>query len=76
MNTSERIKIGMRFGNLVVCQQANERLYSQIAWECLCDCGKVTVAASDRLLKGRKISCGCLKGRKGIGTMLVHEFVQ
>jgi len=31
-------------------------------WECLCDCGKTTIATTGTLRSGAKKSCGCEKG--------------
>lgn len=32
-------------------------------WECVCDCGRVRVAAASDLMGGKVTNCGCLKNR-------------
>ena len=32
-------------------------------WECICDCGRKTVAEQSNLLSGHTRSCGCLRGQ-------------
>ena len=53
---------GQKFGRLRVLRRRKDGM-SNVRWECLCDCGKTTVAVSGNLLKGRHRSCGC--GRAG-----------
>ncbi len=48
-----------RFGRLVVFEQAG-RTNSQVAWRCVCDCGKQTVVRGSELRSGTTKSCGCL----------------
>lgn len=51
---------GQRFGRIVVCDIA-ERGSAGVAvkWRCICDCGGVSVVASNNLKKGHAQSCGC-----------------
>jgi hypothetical protein len=35
-----------------------------VVWECLCLCGKITYQYSQKLLRGKVKSCGCLKKEK------------
>lgn len=56
-------KKGMRFGRLVVVEQAERPSGSrdpQRFWRCLCDCGKETVVAGGNLGRNTK-SCGCAR---------------
>ena len=58
---------GQCFGKLTVIdknQIKNGRQY----WNCICKCGKTTVASSASLTTGRKKSCGCL------GSVAEYEF--
>jgi hypothetical protein len=54
---------GQRFGMLVV----NKRVYPSRdkptwgKWECICDCGETTLAATSDLLLEKITSCGCKK---------------
>lgn len=52
---------GDRFGHLVALAPCG-RLYGQIAWKCLCDCGKLHRTASFHLRSGQARSCGCKRG--------------
>lgn len=52
-------KIGMRSGRLVVVSFA-ERNKGRTYWNCICDCGQIVVVRGDKLITGKKKSCGCL----------------
>jgi hypothetical protein len=55
---------GQRFGKLVALRQGStdqSPSRPHIRWECLCDCGSVTLARLNNLRSGRAISCGCIK---------------
>lgn len=49
---------GRKFGQLTVIRFADRR---PVRWECLCDCGEITVKRSAYLLSGETKSCGCRK---------------
>ena len=56
--------VGKRFGRLTVIEIAEkpkEIKSRHTFWKCICDCGKNTVVASDKLKNGDTQSCGCLK---------------
>lgn len=76
---------GKTFGRLQVIKQAenirtpNGR--SHVAWECLCECGKITIARGDSLRNGHVVSCGCKKkeilsqaGRNRASDLIGHVF--
>lgn len=53
--------VGQKFGRLTV----QKYIYSKNSnkyWECICICGKVSVANSNNLIQGGVKSCGCLRG--------------
>lgn len=57
---------GQRFGRLRVIEldssrELNSKRY-RTKWICVCDCGKETIVASDKLRSGHTKSCGCLRG--------------
>ena len=52
---------GERFGSLVVIKLSHMNTKGSAMWECRCDCGKLYLANSYLLLKGKVKSCGCLK---------------
>ncbi len=49
-----------RFGRLVAIKPTEKRSGSFVVWECVCDCGNTTYAASTNLKQGKTQSCGCL----------------
>ena len=68
-----------RYGRLLVIKEAEPYVGSKIGkrrrWECVCDCGNVTVVNQDNLRRGNTKSCGCLSLEKltkhdGTGTRL------
>lgn len=83
MTEKPEVAEGARFGRLVVASKAakvpngRQGLF-QSAWNCLCDCGKMSVVTAYRLRSGRTISCGCYRSetssamRKEYPTVPVH----
>jgi len=62
--------VGMRFGRLLVIARApNYRGFSQ--WVCKCDCGKESITANVRLMRGVQ-SCGCLCKEKTLEAIVTH----
>lgn len=53
--------VGHRFGKLVVTKRATSLEKGIVLWECLCDCGSITVVRSQMLLRGGTKSCGCYR---------------
>lgn len=54
------IKVGDRFGNLVVIDTAPPA-HSERVFLCKCDCGKEKEAKASNLFHGITTSCGCMK---------------
>lgn len=52
---------GRRFGRLTAIAPTNKRSGSNIEWECLCDCGELTLVSTASLARETVRSCGCLK---------------
>lgn len=50
---------GRRFGRLVVRRFSHTRI-RRAYWECVCDCGNVTIVRAGDLNSERTKSCGCL----------------
>lgn len=53
---------GMKFGNLIVIERAENSKDGHVRWKCVCNCGKVKekpVSAQD-LKNGKVVSCGCI----------------
>lgn len=50
---------GQRFGYLTIVKRApNQGRY--VCWECICDCGNITITRAASLTSGKTRSCGCL----------------
>ena len=43
-----------------------------IYWMCACDCGKMIHSSSQHLMRGRTISCGCVKLSDFIKRITIH----
>lgn len=54
------MKIGTRFGRLVVVDRVENGAGGQSRWRCCCDCGNETVAFAGNMRRGKTRSCGCL----------------
>jgi hypothetical protein len=53
--------IGLRFGRLVVFEDAGNKCGNRHFWRCRCDCGTIKDVRSSNLKTGTAKSCGCLK---------------
>ena len=53
--------VGKRFGMLTVVKLEGKNSSNHVTWECVCDCGGVSVATGNNLRCGHTNSCGCLK---------------
>lgn len=53
-----------KFGKLLAVRPTDQRKNGHVVWECQCDCGNITFAASVDLARGKCISCGCIKREK------------
>ena len=53
---------GRRFGSLVALKRIGSDKMGHSLWECKCDCGKLIVNLSNRLLTGNSSTCGCRNG--------------
>ena len=55
---------GMRFGQLTVLRRSEIRYFSNIMWECECDCGEKLLLASAILRRGQKSCIKCCHKRE------------
>lgn len=65
----------MRFGKLLVLEQAGRDKSGSVMWKCKCDCGKYTIVEGCNLRSGVTKSCGCgvINGLKaGWGASKTH----
>lgn len=62
-------RTGLRYGKLTVIDKAPNKSATDTnaRWNCLCDCGKTTVAYGQDLGRGMHKSCGCI-GRGNGGS--------
>jgi hypothetical protein len=49
-------RTGRRFGRLIL-----QSYLGGGKWECLCDCGNIKIAATNNIVKGHILSCGCYR---------------
>jgi hypothetical protein len=59
---------GKRFGRLL-CQERGENKGKKTTWNCICDCGNITIVPTAKILSGRTISCGCARYKKQMLTV-------
>ena len=58
---------GKRYGSLLVVEKSEIRSGTNPVWNCLCDCGNMTLVIQENLLNGHTKSCGCKSSRSTIG---------
>ena len=51
---------GLRFGRLVVIEQAGNAKHGGALWKCRCDCGSEKIVRGADLRNGHTQSCGCI----------------
>lgn len=53
---------GQQFGKLTVVKRSDQQSVGiRVIWECRCDCGNMTLVATDSLRSKHTQSCGCFK---------------
>ena len=62
---------GQKFHKLLVIDYAGKQNKSSV-WNCKCDCGELTIAATSDLLRGFKKSCGCHKKEATRQALTTH----
>lgn len=68
--------IGQKFERLIVSKSCGIDSRGNHTWECVCGCGKTTVATATSLIQGKKKSCGCYTRDMTIARNLVHGFAK
>lgn len=63
-----RVRVGARFGRLVVRAFAGTTRDRSTCWHVRCDCGKDFVARGVALSEGRKVSCGCFTDERRLAA--------
>jgi hypothetical protein len=64
-------RIGYKYGKLLVTEESSP-IKKQIAWKCLCECGKYHVVIGRYLTRGEVKSCGCLKNETNKDVLVTH----
>lgn len=49
-----------KFGKLTAIRPTDERRFTCVVWECICDCGKTLRVDGNHLRTGHTKSCGCV----------------
>lgn len=64
-NKTKSIKdlTGKKFGKLTVEYMVGSTNKGYVIWHCRCECGNECEATSKNLLRGHKLSCGCLQSK-------------
>lgn len=81
-NNQRTIKVGDRFGKLVILEETGLRFHSEghnrMWYKCQCDCGKVVEKSGNQLKNGQVKSCGCLKsaGELEIENILIANNIK
>ena len=64
--------LGEKFGRLTVIKEYGKDKNRKVLWECQCDCGNKTVSLGSNLVRGKALSCGCLKNELASKRMKKH----
>ena len=54
--------IGKKFGKLTVLEECEERKHNEKLYKCKCDCGNINYIIGSELRRGKRKSCGCMRG--------------
>ena len=64
---------GQRFGRLTVIERFGSCGHGDVNWLCICDCGNEHIASRGSLLKGKVLSCGCLRREQ---ASHIHTYIK
>jgi hypothetical protein len=64
--------LGMRFGRLVVVEDAGVNYRHLAMWRCKCDCGGEKVTSGSNLRLGTASSCNCLRKERAKAAVTTH----
>lgn len=53
---------GKQYGDLTVVQYAGKAKTRHSLWECICNCGEISIVRQSNLVSGKTRSCGCKEG--------------
>lgn len=63
---------GNKFGRLTVLERNGTNKWGGIKWLCQCECGKLHIVASQKLIQGKTTSCGCYKRELKVKQLEKH----
>ena len=63
---------GMKFNMLTVISRAENAKSGKARWNCLCDCGKMTIVTGSNLINEAVKSCGCLSSATATQRCTTH----
>jgi len=64
---------GMRFERWLVLKEAGRhQKHNYMLWECICDCGTVSLQRASSLKNGETLSCGCYHKEMNIKRLTKH----
>lgn len=66
------LRIGDRYGRLIVSDWSELRSGGHVQWKARCDCGNDTFVTASNLLNGRVQSCGCYEKESRGRATLTH----
>jgi hypothetical protein len=72
MRSKLKIQIGGRFGRWKVLSETPERISGNVAFLCICECGRTKNVQGRNLIKGLSKSCGCLTKETTINRQTTH----
>lgn len=73
LHCNAKDRSGVRYGRLLALRPAG-RAGTNLAWLCLCDCGKESVVSGGNLTRGKTKSCGCLNKERVRAANTTHGF--
>lgn len=57
---------------LVIRRYPENNKFGQVQWECLCECGNITIVGTSQLRPNRTTSCGCFQKEAVRNASLTH----
>lgn len=67
-------RVGERYGLLTVVKRIGVNSSKHVTWECICECGKITICTGNNLKSGHSKSCGHLKERHSFEDLSGRKF--
>ena len=68
--------IGQKFGKLTIIKFLGNNNYGKHQYECLCECGNLTIVSEQHLKSGNTRSCGCIRKEQSIGEQQIETILK